>query len=166
MRVLVVEDEPKMATLVARGLREEGHAADIAAHGEDALWMANAAPYDAIVLDVMLPGLDDNRRPSVDALGSGATDSDRSHGLIRDLLGALEPVEPQPPGEQLELAGYGRARALFPDHTVAPFHFVMVGTGTLGRIAQRPHLGCGKAAARYYSPGAMFWLMRKKLSGS
>jgi two-component system OmpR family response regulator len=58
MRVLVVEDEPKMATLVARGLREEGHAADVAPRGEDALWMANAAPYDAIVLDVMLPGLD------------------------------------------------------------------------------------------------------------
>jgi two-component system OmpR family response regulator len=58
MRVLVVEDEPKMAALVARGLREEGHAADIAARGEDALWMAGAAPYDAIVLDVMLPGLD------------------------------------------------------------------------------------------------------------
>jgi two-component system, OmpR family, response regulator len=58
MRVLVVEDEPKMATLVSRGLREEGHAADVAARGEDALWMANAAPYDAIVLDVMLPGLD------------------------------------------------------------------------------------------------------------
>jgi two-component system, OmpR family, response regulator len=58
MRVLVVEDEPKMATLVARGLREEGHAADVAARGEDALWMANATPYDAIVLDVMLPGLD------------------------------------------------------------------------------------------------------------
>jgi two-component system, OmpR family, response regulator len=58
MRVLVVEDEPKMATLVSRGLREEGHAADVAARGEDALWMANATPYDAIVLDVMLPGLD------------------------------------------------------------------------------------------------------------
>jgi two-component system, OmpR family, response regulator len=58
MRVLVVEDEPKMATLVARGLREEGHAADVAARGEDALWMASSAPYDAIVLDVMLPGLD------------------------------------------------------------------------------------------------------------
>src|SRR5437763_13013713 len=58
MRVLVVEDEPKMATLVARGLREEGHAADIASRAEDALWMAGAAPYDAIVLDVMLPGLD------------------------------------------------------------------------------------------------------------
>ena len=58
MRVLIVEDEPKMAALVARALREEGHAADTVAQGEDALWMAQAAPYDAIVLDVMLPGLD------------------------------------------------------------------------------------------------------------
>jgi two-component system OmpR family response regulator len=58
MRVLVIEDEPKMAALVARGLREEGHAADVASRGEDGLWMANSAPYDAIVLDVMLPGLD------------------------------------------------------------------------------------------------------------
>jgi len=58
MRFLVVEDEPKMAALVARALREEGHAADVAGHGEDALWMAGAAPYDAIVLDLMLPGLD------------------------------------------------------------------------------------------------------------
>ena len=58
MRVLVVEDEPKMADLLARGLREEGHAADVAGSGEDALWMARAVAYDAIVLDVMLPGLD------------------------------------------------------------------------------------------------------------
>jgi two-component system, OmpR family, response regulator len=58
MRVLVVEDEPKMANLLARGLREEGHAADVAGSGEDALWMARAVPYDAVVLDVMLPGLD------------------------------------------------------------------------------------------------------------
>jgi len=58
MRVLVIEDEPKMAALVARGLREEGHAADVASRGEDGLWMANSAAYDAIVLDVMLPGLD------------------------------------------------------------------------------------------------------------
>src|SRR5204862_3429932 len=56
--VLVVEDEAKMADLLARGLREEGHAVDVAGRGEDALWMATAAPYDAIVLDVMLPGLD------------------------------------------------------------------------------------------------------------
>jgi two-component system OmpR family response regulator len=58
MRILIVEDEPKLARLLARGLREEGHASDIAATGEEALWMAEAAPYDAIVLDVMLPGLD------------------------------------------------------------------------------------------------------------
>jgi two-component system OmpR family response regulator len=58
MRVLVVEDEPKLAALVARALREEGHPTDVAGRGEEALWMARAAPYDAIVLDVMLPDLD------------------------------------------------------------------------------------------------------------
>jgi two-component system OmpR family response regulator len=58
MRVLVVEDEPKLARLIARGLSEDGHIADIAGRGEDALWMARTEPYDAIVLDVMLPGLD------------------------------------------------------------------------------------------------------------
>jgi two-component system, OmpR family, response regulator len=58
MRLLIVEDEPKLAGLLARGLGEEGHAADVASRGEDALWMAQAAPYDAILLDVMLPGLD------------------------------------------------------------------------------------------------------------
>jgi len=56
--VLVVEDEKKLGELLARGLREEGYAADLADRGEEALWMANAVPYDAIVLDVMLPGLD------------------------------------------------------------------------------------------------------------
>jgi two-component system OmpR family response regulator len=58
MRVLIVEDEPRMAALVRRGLVEEGHAADVAAQGEDALWMAEAHPYDVIVLDLMLPGWD------------------------------------------------------------------------------------------------------------
>jgi two-component system OmpR family response regulator len=57
MRVLIVEDELKMASLVRRGLVEEGHAADVTPSGEDAVWMAQAHPYDAIVLDVMLPGL-------------------------------------------------------------------------------------------------------------
>jgi two-component system OmpR family response regulator len=58
VRILVVEDERKLADLLARGLREEGHAADVATEGEQALWMAQAAPFDAIVLDVMLPGID------------------------------------------------------------------------------------------------------------
>jgi two-component system OmpR family response regulator len=58
MRVLIVEDEVKMASLIRRGLREEGLVADVATNGEDALWMAAATSYDAIVLDVMLPGID------------------------------------------------------------------------------------------------------------
>ena len=58
MRVLVVEDEIKMASLIRRGLRSEGLAADVAIKGEDALWMAQATAYDAIVLDIMLPGID------------------------------------------------------------------------------------------------------------
>jgi two-component system OmpR family response regulator len=58
MRVLVVEDEPKIAGLVKRGLEEEGMAVDVAGRGEDAVWMAGSTEYDVIVLDVMLPGLD------------------------------------------------------------------------------------------------------------
>ncbi len=58
MRILVVEDEPKLGRLLVRGLGEEGHPTDLAVTGEAALWMARAAPYDAIVLDVMLPGID------------------------------------------------------------------------------------------------------------
>jgi two-component system, OmpR family, response regulator len=58
VRVLVVEDEIKLASLIRRGLREEGLAVDVAIKGEDALWMAAATEYDAVVLDVMLPGID------------------------------------------------------------------------------------------------------------
>jgi two-component system OmpR family response regulator len=58
IRVLIVEDHAKMAGLIQRGLRKEAMSADIAAKGEDALWMAEATEYDAIVLDVMLPGVD------------------------------------------------------------------------------------------------------------
>jgi two-component system OmpR family response regulator len=58
MRVLVVEDDVKMASLIRRGLVEEGLATDVASTGDDAVWMATATEYDAIVLDVMLPGSD------------------------------------------------------------------------------------------------------------
>ncbi len=58
MRILIVEDETKIAGLLRRGLAEEGHAADVATRGEDALWMSRATNYDAVVLDVMLPGID------------------------------------------------------------------------------------------------------------
>jgi two-component system OmpR family response regulator len=58
MRVLIVEDELRMASLIRRGLVGEGFAADVAATGDDAIWMAGAQEYDLIVLDVMLPGID------------------------------------------------------------------------------------------------------------
>ena len=58
MRVLVVEDSPKTASLLKRGLEEEGYAVDVAASGKDAVWMAAEYPNDAIVLDVGLPDLD------------------------------------------------------------------------------------------------------------
>jgi two-component system OmpR family response regulator len=58
MRVLVVDDQLRMASLIKRGLEEEGYAVDIVGDGNDAVWMATENPYDAIVLDVMLPGID------------------------------------------------------------------------------------------------------------
>src|SRR5437660_2593136 len=58
MKVLVVEDELKMASLLLRGFGNNGHAGDVTRTGEDAVWMAVATHYDAIVLDVMLPGID------------------------------------------------------------------------------------------------------------
>ncbi|MHB8618943.1 MAG: response regulator transcription factor [Chloroflexota bacterium] len=58
MRVLVVEDEHKLAGVLKRGLEEHGYAVDLAYDGEDGLAMAEVEPYDLIVLDVMLPRLD------------------------------------------------------------------------------------------------------------
>ena len=58
MRVLVVEDETKMAGLLKRGLEEEGYAVDVAGDGGEAVWLATENQYDAVVLDVMLPDLD------------------------------------------------------------------------------------------------------------
>ncbi|MGH2965964.1 MAG: response regulator transcription factor [Solirubrobacterales bacterium] len=58
MRVLIVEDEARMATAIRRGLQAEGVVADVAARGEDALWMAGSTDFDAVILDVMLPGID------------------------------------------------------------------------------------------------------------
>ena len=58
MRILVVEDEARLATLLRKGLVEEGHAVDLAESGEDALDWVHAGDFDAIVLDVMLPGID------------------------------------------------------------------------------------------------------------
>ncbi len=55
MRVLVVEDEAKMASLLQRALEREGYAVDLADNGVDAIWLATENDYDAVVLDVMIP---------------------------------------------------------------------------------------------------------------
>lgn len=58
MRVLVVEDEPRMASVLRRGLTEEGFAVDVAGNGDDGWWYASENEYDALVLDARLPGRD------------------------------------------------------------------------------------------------------------
>jgi two-component system OmpR family response regulator len=58
MRLLVVEDEPDLAATLQKALAEEGFAVDLAADGDEALWHASSIPYDALVLDLMLPGVD------------------------------------------------------------------------------------------------------------
>ena len=61
MRVLVVEDERRLAAGLRNGLTAEGFAVDVALDGTDGLWMAREHPYDAIVLDIMLPGVNGYR---------------------------------------------------------------------------------------------------------
>jgi two-component system OmpR family response regulator len=58
MRLLVVEDQPRMAGLIKRGLEEEGYSVDVAGNGPDAVWMATENDYRVVILDAMLPGFD------------------------------------------------------------------------------------------------------------
>ena len=56
VRILLVEDQPKLARAVSRGLEREGYAVDVAGRGDEALFQARVYEYDAVVLDVLLPG--------------------------------------------------------------------------------------------------------------
>ena len=58
MRILITEDEPRLLKSLAKALREEGYAVDTADTGDEGLYKAQNYPYDAIVLDIMLPGMD------------------------------------------------------------------------------------------------------------
>jgi len=91
MRVLVIEDDRELASYLAKGLKEAGHTSDHAADGKDGLLLAASEPYDAIVVDRMLPGLDglsiirtlrasDNRTPALVLSALGEVD-DRVEGL-------------------------------------------------------------------------------------
>ena len=57
MRVLIVEDEPRVAAAVRRGLEAEGYAVDVAGDGVEGQWLAQENPYDILILDIMLPGI-------------------------------------------------------------------------------------------------------------
>ena len=76
MRILVVEDDPKMAGLLRRGLVRHDHLVEIARSGEEALVRAGARSFDAVVLDVMLPGID----------GLETCRSLRAHGIWAPVL--------------------------------------------------------------------------------
>jgi two-component system, OmpR family, response regulator len=91
MRILVIEDDPKIATFVVKGLKQAGHAVDHAADGRDGLALARQGHYAAAVVDVMLPGLDGlaliaslraekNPLPAI-ILSAKATVDDRIRGL-------------------------------------------------------------------------------------
>lgn len=58
MRILVAEDDVRMAAMLQRGLREDGYSVDVTGDGAEAVWQATEVAYDAMVLDVMLPGAD------------------------------------------------------------------------------------------------------------
>ncbi len=90
MRVLVVEDEPRLLRNLAKALREEGYAVDTAETGDDGLFKAETYDYDTIVLDVMLPGMDgwavldrvrEKKRTPVLMLTARDAPADRVRGL-------------------------------------------------------------------------------------
>ena len=58
MRVLIIEDEDKIASFIKRGLKEEGYSVDIAGDGEEGYFLATTQEYDLIILDLMLPKMD------------------------------------------------------------------------------------------------------------
>ena len=92
MRVLVVEDEPKLAAFIRKGLLEDQFAVDVAGDGETAVRLAEAARYDLVILDIMLPGMDGfavcaavrGRQPDLPILMLSA------RGLIEDRVQGLD----------------------------------------------------------------------------
>jgi two-component system, OmpR family, response regulator len=133
VRILIVEDELKMAGLLRRGLGEEGLAADVARTGDDALWMARATEYDAIVLDVMLPETDgfevcrrlrdggtwspvlmltarDSVEDRVNGLDAGADDYLTKPFSFAELLARLRALARRPPLERPTVLEVGDLR--------------------------------------------------------
>ena len=159
MRVLVVEDETKMAALLKRGLEEEGYAVDVAATGTEALWAGTETEYDAIVLDVMLPELDgfevcrqlrardrwapvlmltarDDVRTACTASTPGADDYLVKPFSFAELLARLRALLRRGGGERPAVLSVRRPRPR-PGHTRVPRGDVEVGADAQGVRAAR-----------------------------
>jgi two-component system OmpR family response regulator len=131
MRVLLVEDHARLAGLLRKGFTAQGLVCDLSATGEDAVWMAGATPYDVVVLDVMLPGIDgfetcrrlradkvstpvlmltarDGVGDRVAGLNGGADDYVVKPFAFAELLARVRALARRPPGQRpivLEAAG-------------------------------------------------------------
>jgi two-component system, OmpR family, response regulator len=133
VRVLVVEDEKGLASGLKKGLEAEGFAVDVAADGTDGLWMARERPYDAIVLDIMLPGRSgidvcrslrergiwapilmltarDGVEDRVSGLDSGADDYLCKPFSFAELLARLRALTRRGPSERPAVVGVGSLR--------------------------------------------------------
>lgn len=121
MKILVIEDDPETAAFIARGLKEHGHVADIAADGRDGLLQASGGEYDVLIVDRMLPGLD----------GLGVVRTLRAAGTRTPVLfltamgGVSERVE------GLDVGG--------DDYLVKPFAFAEL-NARVSALARRPAL--------------------------
>ena len=105
MRILVVEDEPEAAALLAKGLREHAYAVDVAANGSVALEQASISDYDLIVLDVLMPGID----------GLEVCRRLRAEGIAAPILMLTARGEPDQRVEGLDVGA--------DDYLAKPYHF-------------------------------------------
>jgi two-component system OmpR family response regulator len=133
VRVLIVEDEPKLASLLRKGLTAQGLAADVATQGDEAMYMATATAYDAITLDVMLPDTDgftlcrefrrqgvttpvlmitalDTIRDRVTGLDSGADDYLAKPFSFAELLARLRALARRPHEVRMPVLAVGELR--------------------------------------------------------
>ena len=133
MRILIVEDEPRLQSNLAKALREEGYAVDVSGDGADAIYKAEATDYDAIVLDVMLPKLDGwkvlerlrkTKATPVLMLTARESHNDRVRGL--DLGSDDYLTKPFDLGEL-----FARIRALIRRNAKQPTNKIQIGAVTL-----------------------------------
>jgi two-component system, OmpR family, response regulator len=128
MRILVIEDDANVAGFVAKGLREAGHAVDLADNGKDGLFLATTEPYDALVLDRMLP--------QVDGLTVLRTLRASGNAVPVLLLSALGDVDDRVQG----------LRAGGDDYLTKPFAFVEL-LARIEVLARRPRAGAAAETA-------------------